>query len=252
MLHASSTKRRGFTLVELLVVIAIIGVLIGLLLPVVWIMRNRSRRTKCQNNLRQLHTSLMTYMNENTYTEANFFPYRLTYFGRKDLGYDLNRKLFLCPFDNSQGKQGGKPATSATQFPETDEPGSPPRPNELPCSYMYEFSGAACSWDYHHVGAPPYPRPDSYYDNDDDGVVSWGEVKWKQMEYGDSTLPNHDTEDGYAKLQLKGYPKSCFPVLRCFWHASDPDSDKKKEVINQSFENRQFWSGALWETTYRN
>ena len=113
-------------------------------------------------------------------------------------------------------------------------------------------SGAACSWDYHHVGAPPYPRPDSYYDNDNDGVISWGEVKWKQMEYGDSTIPNHDTEAGYHSLLLKGYPKSCFPVLRCFWHASDPDSDKKKDVINQSFESRQFWSGALWETTYRN
>jgi hypothetical protein len=31
-----------------------------------------------------------------------------------------------------------------------------------------------------------------------------------------------------------------------------PDSDTEKNVINQSFEGRQFWSGALWETTYRN
>lgn len=52
---------RGFTLIELLVVISIIGILVGLLFPVIGMARSRARDTQCKNNLRQFGASLMAH-----------------------------------------------------------------------------------------------------------------------------------------------------------------------------------------------
>ena len=62
---------RAFTLVELLVVIGIIAALIGILLPVLSGVSARGRDIKCQSNLRQIVTSLLTYAQEH----KGSFPY---------------------------------------------------------------------------------------------------------------------------------------------------------------------------------
>ena len=52
---SSQRRRQGFTLVEMLVVIVILGVLAGLLLPVIGHALFRAKVTTCQSNLSQLY-----------------------------------------------------------------------------------------------------------------------------------------------------------------------------------------------------
>jgi len=76
MNNTHAHRRIGFTLIEMLITIAIIAVLIGILLPVLTLVRQKATKTACMSNLRQIGLSLEMYADANgrAYPVARYMP----------------------------------------------------------------------------------------------------------------------------------------------------------------------------------
>ena len=120
--------RQGFTLIELLVVIAIIGILVGFLAPATMRIREKGRRAKCQNNLKQIFYAVSQYRDDHN----EQYPDSLD-----DLHDIDDLSVFKCPSSKNgvpttpsggdfEYTKGLSPASKSTEVLAQDKEGNHP------------------------------------------------------------------------------------------------------------------------------
>jgi len=241
---------------------AVMILLISLLFPAVTRALARAKQTKCEAQLGSFAKIWTIRYNEldgsfNPRTDDRVYPWLSSMF--PDTIGDPN--MFVCPSDSSGGEHGSKPdspqyaaATGDTdQFPETDDNASNPasgqharrNPDIERNSYMYEFSDATNDWWQNYVKSPDGGfATTAQIDNNDDGRITWAEVKVDQLAYGDT-------------FSQGPYDPNEFPIIRCFNHYQDrqvvvrnaftSERESAIRVLNAAMSGRVFMSGPQWE-----
>ncbi len=124
--------KNGFTLIELLVVIAIIGILAGILLPVLSRARESARKTQCMSSLKQVGMGLMMYANENGEQFPSTSSSAMQSLSLLYPDYVSDSRTFNCASDTT--------VTNATQNEGSSDMANGTAFNANDCSYGYDYT----------------------------------------------------------------------------------------------------------------
>ena len=201
-------NKNGFTLVELLVVIAIIGVLVGMLLPAIQMVRESARTAVCRNNIKQIALALHIYHG----AHKQFPPAHLQdpinlggdYFGQpnpgKDHGFYFSWLTRILPFVE-QGNIHDHVDYRGWAWPHPAEPMENGRflnSQEIPLYRCPDDNGGGLDWEY---------EPDKFvsiaYTNYF-GVNGTDQFSYDGIIYVNSRVSFADISDGTSNTMIVG------------------------------------------------
>ena len=220
-------KRYYFNLVELIVVIGIIGILAGLIFPIVGHVKEKSKRTACMSNLRQLQVGVSIFRA----SRKDRYPAWLSNLYKKEM--KGSAKAYLCPNDPKDGVQSANRGANMFNYTEMsstfDKPGTttasgystPSDIDDLHVSYAYEFCG----------GIWPSSWTEEY-----DGITATG-TSWQQVKL--NLLKNCKAAKKPIDTRL--------PMIRCSWHAEGKGADSMAPFLNVSTTGNSYLSRSDWK-----
>lgn len=135
-------ENRAFTLTELLVVIAVIGILAGLLLPVLGQAKQKAQQTKCLSHLKQAGIALQLYADDHDNRLPG--PVWLGVYETYDTNVTTRLPFYIATYMGLPGPQPGPQTAPLLRCPAAALKWAQPDPNTTPMSDNVPLSYVAC------------------------------------------------------------------------------------------------------------